>query len=162
MKGLIPRDPAWCSSCIEGKPCEYHRGGKAYAGDDVYEPSAWVLEVVGRRYRGWDALYECIGYDPRHGFWMQQVDAPHTRRNVSERAIDRTYHQVWLTPGAWRLAQHIRELGRLPTQAEAPDVTLAGATYTLRDLGMLDGEQLTAAGVRIAETPDFFQIQEAP
>jgi hypothetical protein len=60
----------------------------------VYEPSDWVVEVVGKTYNGWQGTYECFGYDPRHGFWMRNIADPKDQRNVSERAIGRTYHRV--------------------------------------------------------------------
>lgn len=101
----IPANPAWCSYCIQSEegPCESHRGRngrpKAYSGHDGYEPSEWVLRVVGQRYTAWDAhchcirTWECFGYDPRHGFWMRTVDdfGVYRETNVSERAIDRTW-----------------------------------------------------------------------
>ena len=85
----IPRNPAWCSICINPDhfygahdgPCEAHRGPNGqpvpYEGDNVYEPSEWVLRVVGGRYTAHDAysriqqVFICTGYDPRHGFWMK-------------------------------------------------------------------------------------------
>ena len=98
----IPRDPSWCSMCRcpehygDGSPCSAHRGAGGhpapYDGPHVYEPSNWVSSVVGQRYRGSDGTYVCDGYDPRHGFWMRDV-ATGEQRNVSERAIDRTYHR---------------------------------------------------------------------
>jgi len=72
----------------------------------MYEPSKWVLEVVGGQYRAprWDTgpdgvakddtvTYTCDGYDPRSGFWMVDPRDGY-QTNVSERAIDRTYHRV--------------------------------------------------------------------
>lgn len=60
--------------------------------------------TVGRRFRGWDGhIYCCDSYDSRIGYWMTREDAPEAnhqdqsgpwRRNVSERAIGRTYHEV--------------------------------------------------------------------
>ena len=105
----IPRDPAWCTFCrapeaAETSPCEAHRGpdGKPCPCDgyDAYDPSPWVLEVVGGHYRArrWDGngdpvvTYVCDGFDPRSGFWMRDpTDGYQT--NVSPRAIDRTYHR---------------------------------------------------------------------
>lgn len=108
MNDKTPRDPAWCSRCIRATdgPCADHRGldGRPvpYAGPDTYNPSPWVLEVVGGRYRGPNCaatgpeslVFLCTGYDPREGFWMQRVDGE-GRTNVSERAIGRTYHRVY-------------------------------------------------------------------
>ena len=56
--------------------------------------SAWSTSVVGHRYRGADGTYTCTAYAPRSGFWMRP-DAEHDKpRNVSERAIGRTFHEV--------------------------------------------------------------------
>lgn len=112
--GRIPKLSTWCSYCIApasygnpAGPCADHRGpdGESitYTGSDAYEPSAWVLEVVGSQYTAGDWLnqnsgepitYDCFGYDPRNGFWMRRVDKPEEKRNIIERAIDRTYHRV--------------------------------------------------------------------
>ncbi len=52
-------------------------------------------QVVGKKFRAWDGrVYLCDSYDPSCGFWMQDVDDPSNRRNVSERAIGRTFHEV--------------------------------------------------------------------
>jgi len=61
--------------------------------------------TVGHRFKSWDGHeYYCDSYDPRQGYWMTRADAPeenktdeHTqwRRNVSERAIGRTYHIIY-------------------------------------------------------------------
>lgn len=61
---------------------------------DRYELQRQIARnVVGNRYRGWDGkIYRCDGYDPTQGFWMQCVDDPSIRRNVSERAIGSTFH----------------------------------------------------------------------
>jgi hypothetical protein len=51
--------------------------------------------VVGKVWRGWDGIeYFCDSYDPRIGFWMTDVNDPANRKNVSERAIHRTFHPV--------------------------------------------------------------------
>lgn len=101
MKGHIPKSPTCCTRCIanSGEPCADHRGKDGgpvdYAGPDAYEPSDWVLTVVGERYKGFDGrVYLCFGYDPRSGFWMRAEGEPAREANISERAIDRTYHRV--------------------------------------------------------------------
>lgn len=96
----IPRDPSWCSYCLlaeqygraKGEPCESHASGE-YSGHDAYDPSEWVLEVVGIRYGGLYGVFLCFGYDPRHGFWMRSEETGE-ERNISERAIGRTYHRI--------------------------------------------------------------------
>jgi hypothetical protein len=99
-------DCSHCYGCLPGGrhflsafPCRDHRdaqGNRApYTGRDVYEPSEWVQKVVGKRYRAWNSeIYLCTGYDPRAGFWMRNVLDEGDLRNVSERAIGGTYHEV--------------------------------------------------------------------
>src|SRR5271157_1373018 len=123
QRGDIVAEPSWCSDCItNATPCVHHSdtdgNPKVYAGPDLYKPSAWVLEIVGRRYRSARGVVFCFGYDPRHGFWMRQVAAPFERHNVSERAINRSFHPIALTPGAHELARLIAKLGRIPTADE--------------------------------------------
>lgn len=58
--------------------------------------------IVGMRFRAHDGyIYICDSYDPRIGYWMTREDCPpehkadtqgQWRRNVSERAIGRTFH----------------------------------------------------------------------
>lgn len=100
-RNRIPKHHTWCSYCIEGNGvlCEHHRAPDdshcEFTGPYAYEPSAWVLSVVGKHYRAWDdKTYLCIGYDPRHGFWMQDINSP-KKTNISERAIDRTFHRTY-------------------------------------------------------------------
>lgn len=94
----IPKFAAWCANCLKVNPliypgCPYHIDGEDYAGPDVYEPSSDVLRVVGAFYNGPQGAYECTGYDPRHGFWMLNLDDPKDIRNVSERAIGTTFQK---------------------------------------------------------------------
>ncbi len=91
--GSIPRDPSWCSYCVTAERCCADHASGNYVGRDVYEPSPWVLSVVGERFRSWDGVYRCFGYDPRNGFWMEAVSGERMGRktNVSERAIGATF-----------------------------------------------------------------------
>jgi hypothetical protein len=168
--GRVPKDPEWCSTCIEQQtPCLYHvdKDGLpiAYAGPDVYEPTQWVTGVVGKRYkRAFGGIVVCFGYDPRHGFWMRDVEPPHQEHNVSERAIGRTYHTVRLKLGSWNLARIITQLGRMPTieEAQGHGVGLELAKGTLRDLGALALDNtLTDEGRRVAAIEDFFLSEDA-
>lgn len=67
--------------------------------------------VVGNFLRGWSihddmaATYYCDSYDPRIGYWITRTDTPQEhisdtegkwRRNISERAISRTYHIIYI------------------------------------------------------------------
>lgn len=50
--------------------------------------------VVGHYFRNWEGkIYFCDSYDPQLGYWMTDVLDHCHRRNVSERAIGRTYHE---------------------------------------------------------------------
>lgn len=59
-------------------------------------------EVVGKTFKAWDGhLYVCDSWEENLGYWMTRTDAPperradqrsEFRRNVSERAIGRTFH----------------------------------------------------------------------
>jgi hypothetical protein len=67
-------------------------------------------EVVGRHFEGncWQCeagkhVYYCDSYDPRTGYWMTRADCPaehvadsdgEWRRNVSERAIGRSFQRI--------------------------------------------------------------------
>jgi len=150
--GSIPRDPSWCSYCVtSGRRCGDHASGD-YGGRDVYEPSSWVLSVVGERFRSWDGVYRCFGYDPRNGFWMQAVSGERMGRktNVSERAIGATFHHVTMGSGsgAARLLSAWVRLGRPLTDAEMANELIHAeyATAKLRDLGYLDASGVTAEG----------------
>jgi hypothetical protein len=68
--------------------------------------------IVGHKFKAWDGhTYICDSYDPAIGYWMTRDDAPvdhradtegKWRRNVSERAIGRTYHHVHSEDGGGR------------------------------------------------------------
>ena len=57
--------------------------------------------TVGKDFAGHNGKrYFCDSYDPAIGYWMTErlVDGslnPEERRNVSERAIGRTYYEIW-------------------------------------------------------------------
>ena len=57
--------------------------------------------VIGHYFKVWDGgLAYCDSWDPRIGYWMTWIspdDGTPTgvRRNVSERAIDRTFHTIY-------------------------------------------------------------------
>ena len=107
MRGTIPADPTHCTHCIAPESfgltasCKYHRGEDGepteYTGEDAYVPGEWALQVIGNRYKGtYGRIYICFGYDPRSGYWMRTDDGGELREtNISERAIDRTFHRVY-------------------------------------------------------------------
>lgn len=98
----------------------------------------WSKTIVGKRYRSMGRVYLCTSYDPAGGFWMRSVDSADPRETcISERAIGRTYHEVRMTPGAWRLLLKNEALGRFPTQIEADGVLYPEATKTLRENGLI-------------------------
>jgi len=56
--------------------------------------SSPIHAVIGHRFKAWDGnVYLCESED-EDGYWMVQVDKPSERRNVSTRAIGRTFHRV--------------------------------------------------------------------
>ena len=46
-------------------------------------------------------IYYCDSYDPAIGYWMTNVNDETDRRNVSERAIGRTFHEVVEHEDSW-------------------------------------------------------------
>ncbi len=67
-------------------------------------------EVVGHYFAsgGDGSIYYCDSYDPRIGYWMTDILSPveewdndtgRSRRNVSDRAIGRTFHIIRLNEG---------------------------------------------------------------
>ena len=64
-----------------------------------YEPTDWVKSVVGTKYKSDSKIWSCIGYDPGCGFWMENIEDVNELTNISERAIDRTFHRVY--KGSW-------------------------------------------------------------
>lgn len=96
----IPKNATWCVDCFKGEPCPMHCAADGatvdYTGQDAYEPTEWVLSVIGKTYNGPDGrVYLCYGYDPRAGFWLKAMDNQEPKvKNISERAIDRTSHST--------------------------------------------------------------------
>jgi hypothetical protein len=59
------------------------------------EELTWPNAVIGKKYKSWDGkIYLCDSYEWNMGFWMTDVSDPTNRRNVSERAIGRTFHAI--------------------------------------------------------------------
>jgi hypothetical protein len=64
--------------------------------------SLWS-ELVGKKFRGWSQKHnkivvfvaESFEPYPGHGFWMINIEDKEDRHDVSERAIGRTFHQVF-------------------------------------------------------------------
>ena len=57
--------------------------------------------TIGKRFKAWDGhVYLCDSHEDNHGYWMTRVDDPTVRKNVSERAIGRTFHKepAWRQP----------------------------------------------------------------
>ncbi len=133
-------------------PCSFHRGPNGqpveYTGEFMYEPSDFVKHVVGGLYRAIDCQihdlpirrWVCFGYDPRSGFWMRSDDDLGSPKvtNVSERAVNRTFHRLGLTMGAALLLHIGRAEGQLPSADKTPSVSYDRASETLRELGMIE------------------------
>lgn len=118
----------------------------------------WSEQVVGRRYRNPEGnTYACTEYDPRIGFWMENVANPSDRRNVSERAIDRTYHHVRMSFGAWRHLEQYEKLGRTPASEELnrEEILHELTRETLLRNGLIDSnDALTDRGRRALESEE--------
>lgn len=53
-------------------------------------------DTIGHRFKAWDGkVYYCDSWESNLGFWMTQEEDSNVRRNVSERAIGRTFHIIW-------------------------------------------------------------------
>ncbi len=62
-------------------------------------------DVIGRTFQAFGNQYVCDSLDTRYGYWMTPANPDQLypfdksrkdeRRNVSERAIGRTYHRVY-------------------------------------------------------------------
>lgn len=56
--------------------------------------------TVGHHFGGYSsvqkgtAIFYCDSYDPRLGYWLTNVADPEDRKNVSEAAIGRTFHEA--------------------------------------------------------------------
>jgi len=84
-------------------------------------PDHWA---IGRLWVGWNSqIYYCDSYDPRLGFWMTNIADASDRRNISERAPTRTFHEV---RGIWRgsdlkagMGYHAVDLANGPFEARS-------------------------------------------
>lgn len=78
------------------------------------KPEIWTREThpdhetIGQVFKAWNGyVFECDSWEENLGFWMTRIDAPEDRRadthsefrrNVSERAIGRTFHRHYGKP----------------------------------------------------------------
>ncbi len=67
---------------------------------DITLSSHPAHHTVGKLFKAWDGnIYFCESHDPS-GYWMMPTDGSAEWRNVSERAIGRTFHEVYeIEPG---------------------------------------------------------------
>ena len=67
--------------------------------------------VVGRYWAGYGSdqgatvIYYCDSYDPACGYWLTNTHNAADRRNVSERAIGRTFHKAEEREDHWYVPQ---------------------------------------------------------
>lgn len=101
--------------------------------------------MIGQRYKGPEGVYLCLSHD-QYGFNMKDVNTGEVR-SISERAIDRTFHRVRMSYGAWVFLVQWNKLGHMPP----PDAYDAQIKEKLRDNGVLhnDGLTLTPLGVEL-------------
>lgn len=86
-------------------------------------------------------VYFCDSYDPEIGYWLTNVNDPEDRKNVSERAIGRTYHMAedkgdyyWITQ--WGVRFHRQ--GEVTMTTYIPDPQHAPFTVDPDQLARLD------------------------
>ncbi len=92
-------------------------------------------DVVGHDFMAYSseangpARFYCDSYDPQIGYWMTRVDAPREhwgdqhsewRRNVSERAINRTYHRVYVEPDGFQHTNNNTRMTDFPRPTNGP------------------------------------------
>ena len=116
-------------------------------------------DTVGKIFRGFGGhFYLCESYDPACGFWMLNLQ-DRTKSCVSERAIGRTYHEVYdrvyLTPlenAVEKLTLSDPLLQNAMTSKEVEDVVLSkkGIVQIDAEQQTFDGNYLSVA--KIAES----------
>lgn len=69
--------------------------------DDIKTPETHPdHHTVGHYFGGYSiaqngtAIFYCDSYDPRLGYWLTNVENAADRKNVSEAAIGRTFHEA--------------------------------------------------------------------
>jgi hypothetical protein len=74
--------------------------------------------AVGHFFDAYDGkVYYCDSYDPSCGYWMTEYKNKENRKNISEAAIDRTFHTIHSFGGVGysRFRQQIKK-EELPTR----------------------------------------------
>lgn len=59
--------------------------------------AAWQQKyraLVGTRFSHHGELFVCTSYDPLKGLWLESESDPSDRRCISERAVNRTFHEI--------------------------------------------------------------------
>lgn len=114
-------------------------------------PDHWA---IGRLWVGWNSqIYYCDSYDPSMGFWMTNIGDAGDRRNISERAPTRTFHEV---RGMWRqadlkagMAYHMVDLANGPF--ELREVTYDEALEAPVHVGVFASDWEARTAARTAE-----------
>ncbi len=75
-------------------------------------------------------IYFCDSYDPRQGYWMTNVNRKEDRKNVSERAIDRTFMEAQDRGDHWWVTRWSERYSKadLAKPALPADPTVAAST----------------------------------
>lgn len=52
-----------------------------------------MSNTIGHLFKGYDSkIYRVTEHDPRIGYWLEELGNPENRKDISERAIGRTFH----------------------------------------------------------------------
>ncbi len=90
--------------------------------------------TVGHHYAGWNfersrsEIYFCDSYDPRQGYWMTNVNDPCDRRNVSVRAIDRTFMEAEDQGASWWVRRWSTRITKVSLALAVPAATDGSST----------------------------------
>lgn len=81
--------------------------------------------TVGHHFAGYSGqaqrtvVYFCDSYDPRIGYWLTSTENPEDRKNVSEAAIGRTYHEAEDRDTHWFVPTWGTRVEKQPAQGQA-------------------------------------------
>jgi hypothetical protein len=96
---------------------DHHTVGGHYAGHSLGHNSVQI--------------YFCDSYDPRQGYWLTNVTDPTDRKNVSERAIDRTFMSAEDQGESWWVSRWSTRYSKGKTPAEVVKLVRNRATGVL-------------------------------
>lgn len=105
--------------------------------------------VIGNFFDAYDGkVYYCDSHDSRCGYWMTEYKNPVNRVNISERAIDRTFHTIHTDGmyGGTGFSQFRRHIKRedMPTGDAHMNISILSHARVLMDVQLSIEKQGTA------------------